>query len=449
MTRIGPRGSSAPAGGSSSGRSSPRGSSPRGSSRGGSSEQPGRPTARDPYGILPTSGGLPAILSALGLVVVAVLTISLFTGQLPSFPSVAGGNGGDVAARTPAPSNVVVVDPRTSVPGSIVYAKAGNIWIQSGATATQITNTGNDSMPAWSPDGQWIYFIETRTDRGFFPAQGRPVYYDLSYPLLTRVRSDGTGRQTLLSGEYTTNNGRYKWFFWLRQPVVSPDGSTIALVSDAPDPTRSDVVLQLYNIASKKLTVVQVPENPPLGHQDPAWRPGSVRQILYVLNGHDGGRGTPSIWRYDLKTQRTSALTGPGYLSPAWSPDGRYVAATKTTSFGTDIVILDAKTGNELLRVTNDERSWAPVWSPIGDSIAFFHLEGGVVDLRLARLSGTGPNWTVKDVLDLTDYSGLDGASHPSWYIPPAEMPAPTATPAASPGGGAAAGSRASASAGQ
>lgn len=383
-----------------------------------------------------------AVLAGLGLVVTAFLTLALFTGQLPSFPSVTGGGGGgDGAVLTPAPSNVVVVDPRSDVPGSIVYAKAGNIWIQSGATARQVTNTGSDSMPSWSPDGQWIWFIETRTERGLFPSQGRAVYYDLTYPLLTRVHPDGTGRETVLSGKYTTNNGRYSWFYWLRQPVVSPDGTTIALVSDAPDPTRSDVVLQLYDIASGKLTVAPLAENAPLGHQDPAWRPGKVRQVLYVLNGHDGGRGTPSIWRYDLKTKKASALTGPGYLSPSWSPDGRYVAATRTTSFGTDVVILDAKDGSEVLRVTTDGRSWAPVWSPLGDSIAFFDLQGGVVDLRLAQLSGSGPRWTVKETINLTENSGLDGASHPSWYVPADQLPAtppptPVATPSAPPGGG-------------
>ena len=39
-------------------------------------------------------------------------------------------------------------------------------------------------------------------------------------------------------------------------------------------------------------------------------------------------------------------MTGPGYLAPAWSPDTKYIAATKTDSFGTDIVILDGSAVN-------------------------------------------------------------------------------------------------------
>ena len=61
------------------------------------------------------------------------------------------------------------------------------------------------------------------------------------------------------------------------------------------------------------------------------------------------------------------------------------------TALGTDVVILNASNGNELLRLTDDDASWAPSWSPAGDSIAFLHIEGQTVDLRLAKLDGTRP----------------------------------------------------------
>ena len=54
-------------------------------------------------------------------------------------------------------------------------------------------------------------------------------------------------------------------------------------------------------------------------------------------------------------------------------------------------MILDASRGRELLRVTNDGASWAPVWSPKGDAIAFLHIEGQIVDLRMAVLGGNAP----------------------------------------------------------
>ena len=231
-----------------------------------------------------------------------------------------------------------------TVPGSIVFAKQGNIWAVTDFKATQLTNTGRDSMPSWSADGQWIYFIETAETRGLFPSQGAARYYTLTYPILTRVRANGTGRQSLLSGLYKAGGGSYQWFYWIRQPVVAPDGKTVALLSDGPDPTRSDVVLQFYDTRTGKLTRAPVGENPPLGHQDVAWRPDG-KVLLYVKNARDGTRGAPAIWQYNPVSKRTSALTGPGYNSPTFSPDGKWIAATRTSPLGTDVVILNAGRG--------------------------------------------------------------------------------------------------------
>ena len=126
-------------------------------------------------------------------------------------------------------------------------------------------------------------------------------------------------------------------------------------------------------------------------------------------------------------------MTGPGYLAPSYSPDGRYVAATKTSTFGNDIVILDARDGRELLRVTNDGGSWSPTWSPIGDSIAFLHIKGQIIDLKLARLDGPAGKWTVKDLTSLTEVSGLDGESKPDWFVPVADLPVATPPPSTAP----------------
>jgi Tol biopolymer transport system component len=132
------------------------------------------------------------------------------------------------------------------------------------------------------------------------------------------------------------------------------------------------------------------------------------------------------IYRYDPVTKKTSALSAPGYMQPSWSPDGRWVAVTKTSPQGTDVAIVDARNGTEVLRVTNDDRSWAPVWSPKGDSIVYMHIEGLIVDLKMIGLSGTGPSWTTSQLPDVTQYSGLDGGSGASWYIPADQLPTPS-----------------------
>jgi Tol biopolymer transport system component len=108
------------------------------------------------------------------------------------------------------------------------------------------------------------------------------------------------------------------------------------------------------------------------------------------------------------------------------------IAATKTSALGNDIVILDASRGVELAKITTDGASWSPVWSPTGDSIAFLHIEGQIVDLHMVKLGGTGPNWTVSKPIALTEVSGLDGASRPDWFVPADQLPAPSPTPVAS-----------------
>jgi Tol biopolymer transport system component len=373
---------------------------------------------------------LAPILSIVGLAVVALITVSLLQGSVPFVGGSKANGPGNVAggpAKTAAPPNVVVVPPEVvTFKGSIVYAKAGNIWVQTGKQVREVTTGGNDSMPSWSPDGTSIYFIRTVDGVGRWPSSGVDREYQLTTPSVMQIKADGSGDPVeIVSGKVT--QGSRTWQAWIREPVLSPNGTTLAMVSDRPNPAQSDVVLQFYDLGTKKSLVPNLPETSPLGHQDPTWR-ADGQVLLYVRNGRDGNRGAPVIYRWDVAKGKATALTGPGYREPAFSPDGRYVAATKTSSFGNDLVVLDSSNGRELMRVTNDGASWAPVWSPFGDGLAFLHIDGQVVDLLLARLDGAAPNWTVKDITNLTEVSGLDGSSRPSWFVPPDQLPAPTPT---------------------
>ena len=387
--------------------------------------KPRSPRARDPYGIGPVGSTIGPIASAVGLLLIGIVTLNLFNYELPF---AGGGNGGSGSgavggpAITPAPSNVIVVPEEAAFLGSIVYAKAGNVWVQTDQGATQLTDGGGASMPSFSADGAWITYVQRSAQKGKWPVRGTPSWYDIELNELRRIRADGTGEpQRLLSGQ--VRRGALRWSAWIRQPVLSPNGKVVALVTDAPRPDDSNVVLQFYDIARKRLTRAGVREVGVLGHQDPEWRPDGT-YLLYTMNNRDGARGAPVIMRYDPKTKQARAMTGAGYMQPSYSPDGRYIAATRTTALGTDVVILNAGNGNELLRLTDDDASWAPTWSPAGDAIAFLHIVGQTVDLRLAKLEGTGPTWTVGETVDLTEVSGLDAASRPDWFIPAALLPA-------------------------
>lgn len=397
--------------------------------------RPSPPRAGDPSGLGMVGTFLAPALAIVGLLVVALITVNLINGDLPLGLGRGPGDGGttgDGPDRTPAPSNVVLVpEAPTDEPvfqGAMTYAKAGNIWIQTDEGPTQLTESGKDSMPSWSPDGKYIYYIRTKTSGGFWPINGRPGPVLMDVPHLMRVPADQSGApEDLLSGRF--REGKLTWFYWMRQPVVSPSNRTVAMVTDQPRPDERDVVVQLYSLENGKFKRPDLPVTSPLGHQDPAWRPDG-RFLAFVRNGRDGTRGAPVIYRYDVQDKSSRALTSPGYLEPSYSPDGRYIAATRQSTIGTDVVILDARSGSELLQITTDGRSWGPSWSPAGDGIAFLNIKGLSTDLRLARLGGEAGAWTVDEIVPLTDVSGLDAASKPDWHIPPDQLPPSSPSPA-------------------
>jgi dipeptidyl aminopeptidase/acylaminoacyl peptidase len=384
---------------------------------------------RLPFDLAPT-------LSVVGLVVIGAVSFALLGGELPIGPG--PGPGGPI--RTPTPSNIIVVpdDPRADVPGSLLYVKAGNIWVQSGDEARQLTTGGNDSMPAWSPDGASIFFVRTAQEEGRWPSGGERRTYLLDIPTLMRLSADGPGTpEPLLTGRIRRDGNT--WSYFIREPSIAPDGATAAIVTDGPDPTRSDIVVKLVDLATGELTDPTLGQSRSLGHQDPAWSPDG-RFLLYVRNDREGALGTPAIFRWNPANDRSVEISARGYADPAWSRDGRFIAATKTSSFGTDVVILDARNGVELLRVTRDDSSFAPVWSPLGDAIAFLRVTHGVVDLYLVPLEGAAPAWTAGEPLALTISAGLEAVSRPAWFIPADELPplpTPTLAPSAAPSGAA------------
>jgi len=396
---------------------------------------------RDPKrrGGLRDSIPLAATLSILGLLVIGVVTYALATGDLPvgGISSNPGSSDNPAVQRTPTPPDVVVVptappvEQADPIPGTFVYAKDGNIWLQTNGTAQKLTKGGNDSMPTFSPDGKTVYFVRERQADGHWIVNGVGRDYLLNVPALMSIPAEG-GKATRVLDGLVDPPGGLRWNAFIRNPDVSPSGRYVAIATELPDPSRSDVTVKIWDTRRERLIDPGLSEVAPLGHQDPEWRPDGDK-LIYVRNDRDGAKGTPRLYSYDMATEKAKAITGPGYLQPSFSPDGKYLAATKTSAFGTDVVILNATNGAELLRLTDDGGSWAPVWSPNGDQIAYLHAAGQLVDLRLAQLEGTGPTWTAKDPVDLTSSAGLDGASQPDWFVPEAERVAPA--PSADAGG--------------
>lgn len=378
--------------------------------------------------------GLPAFpvgptLAGVGLVVAAGLSIVLVLGRLDLITQVTPGHA------TPPPTvnpSVVFTPPPSAAQGyqlhgTILFAKNGDIWALTGQSVTRLTSGGTESQPTWSPDGQSIYYIETRTLDSLTPPQTGGGRYRLAYPVLMRMNADGTAAKAIKSGLLAFPGGTH-FFDWYLQPDVSPDGRTLALISNYPDPfdLERGPALAFLSVGGGTPSVPVLPQFNPLGHNDPAWSPNG-RLVAFTYNQRSGSLGDPRIAIYTVATRRMSFLSGTGYDRPSWSPDGKWLAVEKTDGKGRDIVILNASTGAEVARLTNDGESFAPTWAPDGTAVVFLHAQGTGIDMDLALL-GPGSPFSTAQILVLTESSLLDGTSRPAWFTPANELPTPPPT---------------------
>jgi Tol biopolymer transport system component len=382
-------------------------------------------------------------LSLVGLLIAGLLTAQVYRSWTPTLSSAeATPTPTPVPVKsgqtpTPAPTETIVTNPEISVPGTLVYAKSGNLWVQSGTQARQITQSVNGSLasqPTFTADGQWIYYIDTRitTGKWYNPDNFDSVdSYTLNYPTLCRIHPDGTGRADVLSG--LIKRGGLTSFFWIRQPSVLPSGGYVAIVSDGPTgPGTQDTMIHYLNLRTLKLgAALSLRETTPLGLSEPEFSPDG-NYLVYTMEGRSGKYGFPSIWIYTGRTNSARILAS-GYRGASWSPDGKYLAAVRVAGDTLNVVVLNAASGKQVAQVTTDGMSWAPVWSPDGDKLVYMHLTGTSVQLNMVYIAGSGSNLTFKIEPNLTDFTGLDGQSTAAWYIPGfGRAPAPTATPAAS-----------------
>ena len=338
---------------------------------------------------------------------VLLLVAALGTWQLSSLSSGSSANPGGDGAEV---SDGVVID------GTITFARDGALWSLSGSTLTQLTAGPSDGEPAWSPDGTWLYFVRQRNEvGGRRNAAGGITPYRLSVPTLMRIGARGDGEEEILDGLLEDQNPKLNFSSFIFDPAIGADGR-IALATDYKGPSLlgGDVLIRILQEGGRMVTP-DLPDEAPFGHQDPAWS-SDGSGIYYVQNGSAQGESASRIIYFDFAADSVVRFGASGFIEPAVSPDGRWIAATRIDKKkGSDVVIMSAATGEVLLEVTRTGRSWSPAWSPDGGSLIFLAASGSQASLQQVVITSpvSGPPTVISSLQLLRDL--VDAGVRPAW----------------------------------
>lgn len=252
-----------------------------------------------------------------------------------------------------------VAEPAVSADGKwVAYAvatpdmdanrNASNIWIvgTAGGEAMQVTQSGHDSSPAWSPDGKTLAFLSSRS--------GNSEIYLLS------MEGGEAKKLTTLS----TGADLFQW---------SPDGKTIAFTSEVYLDCKDDACNQKRDEEKEKSKVkARIYDHLLYRHWD-HWSEGK-RSHLFLMPA-DGG--TPP---HDLAPTADYDIP-PGERGEvsdfAFSPDGKEICYTavpdkmEAISTNGELFLVPVAGGEPKKITTNPGFDGNPVYSPDGRYIAY------------------------------------------------------------------------------
>jgi Tol biopolymer transport system component len=114
--------------------------------------------------------------------------------------------------------------------------------------------------------------------------------------------------------------------------------------------------------------------------------------------------GTQDIFVYDFDTGLQTNLTRSADYegSPAWSPDGEWIAYDVFSNVSNDIYIINVETGEQRPIANNTSNEISPTWSPDGDRIAYASDQNGNFDIYVANIDGTNVQQLTFDPADET-----------------------------------------------
>jgi Tol biopolymer transport system component len=318
--------------------------------------------------------------------------------------------GGTITPTPPRPTATVSA-PR--VPGTIVFSLRGDIYTLRDGGYINVTSEARNLSPSLSSDGGTLVFARTETIDGKRTVDGQTAPALLHYTDIVRKQPTGGVETLVLTGLRQKSPSGFHLVAYHDDPVLSPDGTKLAVVTDNGDGDGSN--LEIYdakgtNGAARLLNTLSSGSD----LADPAWSPDGktiavtsytlgVPRILLVPI--DGRAATPQKVNADGEPYR-----------PQFSPDGRFLIFTlRGAKGGNDVHVVEMSTGRDIA-LTSDGKSWNGVFSPDAAQVAFLHESNGVIDLYAMEL-GNALTQAVppKAPVKLTRGEGIDGESRPWW----------------------------------
>jgi dipeptidyl aminopeptidase/acylaminoacyl peptidase len=315
---------------------------------------------------------------------------------------------------------------------------ARNIWVVStapGSPPRQLTQSGHDTRPQWSPDGKRIAFLSSR--------EGASQVYVMS------AQGGNPKKVTSLS----TGADNEKW---------SPDGRSIAFTSSVYPDCPDDACNRSRDDTAEKNKIKARVYDHLLYRHWTHWSEGK-RSHLFVVTANGGAprdltpragydvppdeRGDASDFSFSPDSQelcftavtdRPEAIstngdlflvplaggepkritTNPGFDGhPAYSPDGRFIAyrSQKTAGYESDrwrLVLYDRASGKQIERAESFDRRVDEIdWSADSQRIYFTaENEGEKPVYEIAAAGDTAPREILKDTFNETLSISADGS---------------------------------------
>lgn len=215
-------------------------------------------------------------------------------------------------------------------------------------------------------------------------------------------------------------------------PEYSPDDSKIAYLSNKLI-TESAVSLYVKDLDKKdnqltKLDLGQVPQNNHVTfacgfNNEPlidrirsafSFSPAGNKLIFTRADLNQYGERYNDLYFYDFGSQKTGPLTHNERLhDPAWSPDGRKIAAIQVNQGTANLVLVDSLNGSiqQLTNFDDGEQLYTPAWDPNGEQIYFSYQEKQGRSIKRFSLQNNQMETVLeKTMLDYRDpFVGPDG----------------------------------------